>query len=93
MALLETSSELSTTDLAARLDTQVSSLDHHVKYLAALGMIASTRSRRVKGTDQHFYLLVPAVRDLFEAIVEHPLPAPTTAPAAGAPTLPYAPPP
>ena len=74
MVLLDATSELSTTDLADQLGTSVNRLDHHVKYLLALGMIESRRSRQVKATRQHFYLLVPAVRTLFIEIVRHPLP-------------------
>jgi DNA-binding transcriptional ArsR family regulator len=86
-ALLEAPNELSTTDLADQLDTTISRLDHHVKYLLALGMIESTRSRQVKGTRQHFYLLVPAVRMLFIEIARHPLPTSIDANAASTPTL------
>lgn len=77
MSLLQATSELSTTDLANRLGTSVSRIDHHVKCLLALGMIESKRSHQARGTRQHFYLLVPAVRDLLAAVARHPLPAHT----------------
>jgi predicted ArsR family transcriptional regulator len=92
-ALLEATSEHSTTDLANRLDTSVNRIDHHVKYLLTLGMIESKRSRQVRGTRQHFYLLVPAVRELLAAIVRHPLPAHADVDAIAEHTLPFSAPP
>lgn len=74
MSLLEAKVELSSTDLANRLDTSVNKIDHHVKCLLALGMIESTRTHQGRGARQHFYSLVPAVRDLLAAVVKHPLP-------------------
>ncbi len=88
-ALLEATSELSATDLANQLDTSVNRIDHHVKYLLALGMIESKRSRQVRGTRQHFFLLVPAVRDLLVAVARHPLPAGLDVATSAERTLPF----
>ena len=89
MSLLEAKVELSSTDLANRLDTSVNKIDHHVKCLLALGMIESTRTHQGRGARQHFYSLVPAVRDLLAAVVKHPLPPGLDVAASAEHTLPF----
>ncbi len=80
MLLLESTTELSSTDLANLLDTSVNKIDHHVKCLLVLGLIESKRTRQGLGACQHFYVLVPAAQEFFEAVVEHPLPLSTQNP-------------
>jgi DNA-binding transcriptional ArsR family regulator len=72
ISLLETEAELSCTDLAGQLDTSLGKIDYHVKYLLALGLVESKRTRQGRGSRQHFYSLVPAVRDVFGTVVGLP---------------------
>lgn len=89
ISLLEAKAELSSTDLANRLDSSVNKIDHHVKCLLALGMIESTRTHQGRGARQHFYSLVPAVRELLAAVVRHPLPPGVRTGTIGHHTLPF----
>ena len=70
-SLLQAGAELSSSDLANRLDASLGNIDYHVKCLLALGIIESKRTHQGRGSRQHFYSLVPVVRDLFGAMVEH----------------------
>jgi predicted transcriptional regulator len=74
ISLLQARTELSSTDLAGRLDTSLGNIDYHVKCLLALGIIESKRTHQGRGSRQHFYSLVPTVRDVFGTVVEHQLP-------------------
>ena len=71
--LLQSGAELSSTDLADRLDASLGTIDYHVKCLLALGFIESKRTHQGRGSRQHFYSLVPRVRDVFDAVVKHQL--------------------
>jgi DNA-binding transcriptional ArsR family regulator len=70
ISLLGTEAELSSTDLADQLGTSLGNIDYHVKYLLALGLIESKHERHGRGSIQHFYSLVPDVRNLFVAVLE-----------------------
>ena len=74
MALLEATSELSTTDLANRLGTSVNRIDHHVKSLLTLGMIESKRSRQVRGRASISTCWSRRSEICSPPIVRHPLP-------------------
>lgn len=74
ISLLQARTELSSTDLAGRLGISLGNIDYHVKCLLALGIIESKRTHQGRGSRQHFYSLVPTVRDVFGTVVEHQLP-------------------
>jgi DNA-binding transcriptional ArsR family regulator len=69
-SLLGAEDELSSVDLADQLDMNLGSIEYHLGYLLALGMIESKRAGNGRGSLQHFYSLVPDVRNLFVAVIE-----------------------
>jgi len=53
--------ELSPTELSERLDEPLSKVSYHVRVLARCGALRLARTRRVRGSTEHFYR--PTVRE------------------------------
>ncbi len=48
-------SEISPRDLASNLDQPLSRLSYHVRVLSGCGVLELVRTKRVRGSTQHFY--------------------------------------